>query len=63
MSYIFQGEAVLYDGQVEGLSKMYRGGTCTLDKVASWVFLYANLADENLQVCHGFSHCCWDVCE
>ncbi|KAK8388160.1 hypothetical protein O3P69_020207 [Scylla paramamosain] len=44
------GEAVLYEGQVEGLSKMYRGGTCTLDKVASWVFLYANLADENLQV-------------
>ncbi|XP_050733789.1 uncharacterized protein LOC127007150 isoform X2 [Eriocheir sinensis] len=44
------GIADLYEGQLGGLSTMYRSGTCTLDKVASWVFLYANLAVDNLQI-------------
>lgn len=44
------GTADLYEGQLGGLSTMYRSGTCTLDKVASWVFLYANLAVDNLQI-------------
>lgn len=46
----FKGTADLYEGQLIGLSTMYRSGTCTLDKVASWVFLYANIAVDNMQV-------------
>ena len=50
--FIFQGDTDLYAGQLVGLSKLHRSGTCTLDKVASWMFLYANLGLENLEVSH-----------
>ncbi|XP_063592834.1 uncharacterized protein LOC134769954 [Penaeus indicus] len=42
--------ADLYDGQLTGLSTIHRDGTCTLDRVADWLFLYANVAVENLGV-------------
>ncbi|KAG0726510.1 hypothetical protein GWK47_036393 [Chionoecetes opilio] len=44
------GKAELYDGEVVGLSTLYRSGLCTLDKVASWVFLYANFAVEDMKL-------------
>nr|XP_027236659.1 uncharacterized protein LOC113827911 [Penaeus vannamei] len=44
------GVADLYNGQLTGLSTLHRDGTCTLDRVADWLFLYANVAVENLGV-------------
>ncbi|XP_045612996.1 uncharacterized protein [Procambarus clarkii] len=44
------GTAELYDGLVSGMSTLHRDGSATLDKVADWIFLYANVAVENLQV-------------
>ncbi|TOF86077.1 hypothetical protein CGJ15_25345 [Vibrio parahaemolyticus] len=44
------GTAALYGGQLSGLSTMHRDGLATIDKVADWVFLYANVAVENLQM-------------
>ncbi|XP_037790983.1 uncharacterized protein LOC119586342 [Penaeus monodon] len=44
------GVADLHDGQLTGLSTIHRDGTCTLDRVADWLFLYANVAVENLGV-------------
>ncbi|ROT79066.1 hypothetical protein C7M84_002224 [Penaeus vannamei] len=50
------GVADLYNGQLTGLSTLHRDGTCTLDRVADWLFLYANVAVENLGVSGGALH-------
>ncbi|XP_042229660.1 uncharacterized protein LOC121871435 [Homarus americanus] len=44
------GTADLYDGQLSKLSTLHRDGLATLDKIADWVFLYANIAVEDLEV-------------
>ncbi|KAK3864296.1 hypothetical protein Pcinc_030011 [Petrolisthes cinctipes] len=44
------GSASVYSGEVMGLSTLHRDGTCTLDLVAGWMFLYANIAVEQLKV-------------